>query len=177
MRTTRSDLERVQRIAVEWGTRSRSEASLMSLQGGASVGTQWLLEEDLGRRSPLSEYLSLHSSLTHHRNINPFENKVWEIHIFIKKCVSSFIEVHKLFLIMFPLIFVLRLYNTSGLMVKVLHCNLKVYEFKLYYSHFQTNNHGKGKNSLIPPAQGKMIRCSFTRMALTLNNLRILICH
>ena len=32
----------------------------------------------------------LHSSVTHHRNI---ENKVWEIHIFIKKCVCSFIEV------------------------------------------------------------------------------------
>ena len=35
----------------------------------------------------------LHSSLTQHRNINPFENKVWEIHIFIKKRVRSFIEV------------------------------------------------------------------------------------
>ena len=28
------------------------------------------------RRSPLSEYMSLHPSLTHHRNISPFENKV-----------------------------------------------------------------------------------------------------
>ena len=54
----------------------------------------------------------LYSSLTHHSNINPFENKVWEIHIFIKKCVRSFIEVRKLYLIMFPLIFVLRLYNS-----------------------------------------------------------------
>ena len=35
--------------------------------------------------------LCLHSSLTHHRNINPFKNKVWEIHIFIKK-VSSFVH-------------------------------------------------------------------------------------
>ena len=32
----------------------------------------------------------LHSPLTHHRNI---ENKVWEIHIFVKKCVCSFIGV------------------------------------------------------------------------------------
>ena len=32
-------------------------------------------------------------------------------YIFIKKCVRSFIEVHKLCLIMFLLIFVLRLYN------------------------------------------------------------------
>ena len=53
----------------------------------------------------------LHSSLIRHRIINPFENKVWEIHIFIKKWVRSFIEVHKLCLIMFPLIFVLWLYN------------------------------------------------------------------
>ena len=34
----------------------------------------------------------LYSSLIHHRNI---ENKVWGIHIFIKKCVRSFIEVRK----------------------------------------------------------------------------------
>ena len=33
MRSTRSDLDRVQRITVERGTRSRSEASLMSLEG------------------------------------------------------------------------------------------------------------------------------------------------
>ena len=46
----------------------------------------------------------LHSSLTHNRNINPLKNKVWEIHIFYKKCVRSFIEVRKLCLIMFPLI-------------------------------------------------------------------------
>ena len=45
-----------------------------------------------------------HSSLTHNRNINPFENKVWDIYIFIKKCVHSFIEVW----IMLLLIFVLR---------------------------------------------------------------------
>ena len=45
----------------------------------------------------------LHSSLTYHRNI---ENKVWEIHIFIKKRVPSFIEVHELCLIIFPLIYV-----------------------------------------------------------------------
>ena len=42
----------------------------------------------------------LYSSLTHH------ENKVLDIHIFIKKCVRSFIEVRKLCLIIFPLIFI-----------------------------------------------------------------------
>ena len=35
----------------------------------------------------------LYPSLTHNRNINPLENKVCETYIFIKKFVSSFIEV------------------------------------------------------------------------------------
>ena len=105
MRTKWSDLDRLQRIAVEWGTCSRAEASLTSLQGGASIGILWLLEEDMWR-SPLSEYMSLHPSLAHHRNINSFENKVWEMYVFIKKCVHSFIEVHKLCLIMSPLVYV-----------------------------------------------------------------------
>ena len=35
----------------------------------------------------IAVYPYLHSSLTHHRSI---ENKLWEIHIFIKKCVRSF---------------------------------------------------------------------------------------
>ena len=56
--TIRADLVRVQRITVKQGTHSRSEVSLTSLQGGASVGTPRLLEEDKERRSPLSEYMS-----------------------------------------------------------------------------------------------------------------------
>ena len=54
-----------QRIAVERGTRSRPEASLTSLQGGPSVGTPWLPEEDKGRRSPLSEYICLSTPQKH----------------------------------------------------------------------------------------------------------------
>ena len=50
----------------------------------------------------------LHSSLKHHRNI---ENKVWEIYIFIKKCVRSFIEVRKLWLIMFQLTYLFSGWN------------------------------------------------------------------
>ena len=46
------------------------------LGSGCKRWHPWPLEEDMGRRSPLSEYMSLHPSLTHHRNINPFENKV-----------------------------------------------------------------------------------------------------
>ena len=37
-------------------------SSLTSLQGGASVGTPWPPEKDMGR-SPLSEYMSLHLPL------------------------------------------------------------------------------------------------------------------
>ena len=109
MRTTRSNLDRVQIIAVERWTCCRLEASLTSLQGGASVGTLWLLEEDMGRRTPLSEYMSLHLSLYKQQTVSPLENKMSDI--FIKKWVRSFIEVRKLCLIIFPLVFVLRLYN------------------------------------------------------------------
>ena len=80
MRTAWLDLDRVQRIAVERGTRSRPEESLTSLQGGASVGTPWLPEEDKGR-SPLSEIrLSIYLS---NNNSGPFKNIMR--YIFIKK--------------------------------------------------------------------------------------------
>ena len=46
-------------------------SSLTSLQRGASVGTPWLPEEDMGR-SPLSEYMSLHLSLKTTTNSGPF---------------------------------------------------------------------------------------------------------
>ena len=90
MRTTRSVLDREQKITVEHRTCSQSEVSLRILQGGASVGTPWHLEEDMGRRSPISEYISLHPSITHHKNINPFESKVWEIYFY--KEVSLFVH-------------------------------------------------------------------------------------
>ena len=86
---------------------------------GASVGTPWLLVEDM-RRSPLSEYMSLHPSLTHHRNISPFENKVWEIHFYKEVC--SFVHrCRKLSLIMFPLVFVLRLHSAYSPITIYLH--------------------------------------------------------
>ena len=60
MRTTQSDLDREQ----IWTDNKPIMTSLTSLQEGASVGTPWLPEEDMGRRrSPLSEYMSLHLSL------------------------------------------------------------------------------------------------------------------
>ena len=95
--------DKVQRIVVERGTHSRSEASLTTLQGGTSVGTPWLLEEDMGRRSPLSDYISLHLSLLS-TNRGPFSRIKWEIY-FHKEMFRSFI--------IFSLVLSLRLCNSN----------------------------------------------------------------
>ena len=50
--------------------------------------------------------------ISHTQETSPFRKWSVRDYIFIKKCVRSFIEVRKLCLIMFPLVFVLRLYNT-----------------------------------------------------------------
>ena len=91
MRTKRSDLDRVQRIAVERGTRSRSEASLTSLQGRASVGIG-----RYGKKSSLSEYICLSIYLSHTTEKSTLSRITCERFIFIKKCVRSFIEARKL---------------------------------------------------------------------------------
>ena len=47
--------------------------------------------------------------------------------------------------------------NPRGIRVKVLDCDIVVYEFELqscYYFHFQTNSLGKGINLLILPETG-----------------------
>ena len=65
----------------------------------------------------LGQYCSLSLSpahLSHTTNITLLRIKC-ERYIFIKKCIHSFIEVGKLYLIMFPLIFVLWLYNRSNI--------------------------------------------------------------
>ena len=107
--------------AVRFRQSAENCSQARDMQPIRSIGTPWLLEEDMERRSPLSEYMSPYPSLTHQRNINPFENEVSEIY-FYKKCVHLFIEVRKLCLIMFPLIFVLQLYNTS--FIKKLQTNI-----------------------------------------------------
>ena len=63
---------------------------------------------------------------------------------FIKKCVGSFIEVRKLCLIMFPLVYVLRLYNITCLnptdysgRTKNIHQRNKRKKFQLYMSCLQ----------------------------------------
>ena len=89
-----------------WDMQSIS-SSLKRLQGGASVGTPWLPEEVLF----LSIWLSTH--LSHTTETSTLWRIKCERYICIKKCVHSFIEVHKLCLIMFPLVYVLPLYNST----------------------------------------------------------------
>ena len=102
--TTRSDLDIVLRIAVEQGTRSRSEASLTSLQGGAV-----LPPPGSRKKTWEEEFLSLSICLSHTAESSTVSRIKCEWYILIKKCVRSFIEVRKFCIIMFPLIFVLRL--------------------------------------------------------------------
>ena len=63
----------------------------------------------------LSLSICFSTNLSHTTETSTLSRIKCERYIFIKKCVRSFIEVRKLCLIMFPLIFVLRLYNTSVL--------------------------------------------------------------
>ena len=68
-------------LGVEQGTANQR---CHGLQGGASVGTPWLPEEDMGR-SPLSEYICLSIYLsTNNKLWALLENKMRDI--FIKKC-------------------------------------------------------------------------------------------
>ena len=69
------------------GIRSRSEAlgrfSQYDLQVGASVGTPWLQEEDMGQEEVLlSEYMSLHLSLKLTSNCVPLPRIKWEIYFY-----------------------------------------------------------------------------------------------
>ena len=74
MRTTRADLDRGRESESSQGHAAdqRVRSSLTSLQGVSSVGTSWLPEEDMGRRSPLSEYMSLQLSLNYQQTVGPF---------------------------------------------------------------------------------------------------------
>ena len=94
MRTTRADLERVQRITVERGTRSRAEASLTSLQGGASVGTPSSRKKRWDKEV-LSLSICLSTHLSHTTETSTLSRIKCEREIFIKKFVRSFIEVRK----------------------------------------------------------------------------------
>ena len=79
---------------------------------------KWVLEDDTAWYGQEKKWVNiavcpyLQSSLTQHRNINPFENNVLEIHIFIKNCVRSFIDIRH-YLWLFPLIYVYVCGNTT----------------------------------------------------------------
>ena len=102
MRTTWSDLDTVKlESRVEQEIHSLSEASLTSLTIRLARGYKcWHSLTPEGRygarRSPLSQYMSLHLSLKLTTNCVPLSRIKWERYIFIKKCVffvhwSSFI--------------------------------------------------------------------------------------
>ena len=90
-----------------------------------------------GKKSSLWVYVSPPFS---HRNIILLRIKC-ERYIFIKKCVRSFIEVRKVCLIMFLLIFVLQLYNSWVDWV---------------FSFDKATHLGEGKCEFTPPLHLKM---------------------
>ena len=94
MKTTRSDLDRVQRIAVEPETRSRAEASRPAR--GCKRWHPLAPGRRYGTRSPLSEYISLHLSLKLATNSGPLSRIKWEIYFYKQVCFVSFIETRLL---------------------------------------------------------------------------------
>ena len=122
------------------GTRCWSESQRQTESFGPSVTYCWATPAKmrkkccLGHEKNLGQYSSLSLSpahLSHTTNIT-LSRITFEKYIFIKKCVRSLIEVRILCLIMFRLIFVLRLYNTS---VSRMSCssNLESLRDKWYY--------------------------------------------
>ena len=110
MRTTWSDLDSVQRIGVEQGTRSQSGClcwACKGVQALAPPGSQKKIwEEVLSLSICLSIYLTTN-------NCGPCSRIKWEIY-FYKEVFHSFVHwSRKSSLITFPLVFVLQLYNTS----------------------------------------------------------------
>ena len=96
MRTTQSDLDRVQRI----GSRARDRQPIRGVSDvsddTACKGVQALAPLAPGRRhgtrrSPLSEYMSLHLSLKLTTNCVPLSRIKWEIYFYI----YVFLVVHK----------------------------------------------------------------------------------
>ena len=71
-----------QRTAVEHETHSWSEVISDKLERGCKRWHPLTSGRRYGKKSSLWVYMFLHPSLTHHRNINPFENKVWEIYFY-----------------------------------------------------------------------------------------------
>ena len=90
MRTMHSGLDRGQRIESRAWTRSRSEASWMSLKIRLARGCKRWHPLAPGRRyearSPLSEYMSLHLFLKLTTNCGPLSRIKWEIYFYKEVC-------------------------------------------------------------------------------------------
>ena len=97
------------------GTRSRIENQRQTEGFGPSVTHGWATKPRWGRSVAMDERRTLNQNnslspspahLSHTTNINPFENKVWEIYFYKEVC--SFVHwSSSLLLTMFPLIFIL----------------------------------------------------------------------
>ena len=96
-------------------TRCRSESHRQTEGFGPSVTHGWATPVKMrkkccyGRDRNLGRYSSLSLSPTHNKH-HPFENKVWEIYFFIKKCVRSFIEIRHYCWICFRLYLYMYMY-------------------------------------------------------------------
>ena len=94
MRTTQSVLDRVPRIAVERGTRSRTEASRLvrgCVQELAPLGSRKKIWEE----EVLSLNICLSAHLTHTTQTSTLSRIKCARYILTKKCVRSFIELRK----------------------------------------------------------------------------------
>ena len=114
MGTTRSVLDRVQRIAVERGTHSRAEASMTSLRGRGQALAPPASRKKIWEEEVLSLSICLSTHLSYTTETSTLSRIKCERYVFfIKKCVRSFIELRKSSLIMF-LVESLRLYNKTN---------------------------------------------------------------
>ena len=110
MRTTRSDFDRESQSSEGHAAKQKRLCRACKWVQALAPTSSWkkTWEEEV---LSLSICLSIH--LSHTTKTSTLSRIKCERYIFIKKCVRSFIEVRKLCFIMFPLIFVLRLYNSN----------------------------------------------------------------
>ena len=112
-RTLENNITRCSDGLSQLETRCQSENQLQTEGFGPLVTPGWATQAKMRKKCyygwgriwvNIAVHPCLQSFLTHNRH-HPFENKVWEIYIFIKKCIRSLLK-SSLQLIMFPCIFV-----------------------------------------------------------------------
>ena len=101
------------------------EKQLSERRDTSCKGAEWSVSEELEAERDLapgrsigkkksSPWVCLSTHLSHTTETSTLSRIKCGRYIFIKKCDRSFIEVRKLCLIIFPLVFVLQLYNTNS---------------------------------------------------------------